>query len=60
MAARHHNRLQQSRLVNADPIARSAALIGNARELTEFALEYLRQWTEMEDRHATELAALNY
>lgn len=51
----HQDRLQKSKLINADPISRSAALISSAQELTSFTLKYLQAWTDMEDRHKMEI-----
>jgi hypothetical protein len=58
LSIRHQSRMQESRLVNADSIRRSAALIENAKELTMFTLNYIKEWQDMEQRHVDEMEAL--
>ena len=43
LSIKHQGRMQESRLVNADPITRTAALLVNAKELTRFTLNYLEE-----------------
>ena len=57
-SVKHQGSVQESRLVNADPITRATTFLANAKALNVFMLNYLKEWEDMERRHINEVQAL--
>ena len=53
-----NEKLRQIRLINANPICRSAELIWSTKEFANFSLSYLENRTRMEERHKMDIKAL--